>query len=69
MAGPEPMDENIRKFEEIGTHPAANTLAIGEALTFHQQIGDRRKRERLVFLRGAADLAEAVEHALKRGLT
>ncbi|MFQ5536888.1 MAG: aminotransferase class V-fold PLP-dependent enzyme, partial [Gemmatimonadota bacterium] len=32
MAAPERMDSDIRKFEEIGTHPAANYLAIGEAL-------------------------------------
>jgi selenocysteine lyase/cysteine desulfurase len=30
---------DIRKFEEIGTHPAANHNAIAEALTFHQAIG------------------------------
>jgi selenocysteine lyase/cysteine desulfurase len=45
------MDEDIRKFEEIGTHPAANYLAIGEALTFHQGIGGARKEARLVHLR------------------
>ncbi|MFW6085208.1 MAG: aminotransferase class V-fold PLP-dependent enzyme, partial [Gemmatimonadota bacterium] len=41
----------IRKFEEIGTHPAANYLAIAEALTFHQGIGGARKEARLVYLR------------------
>ncbi len=51
MAAPDTMDGDIRKFEEIGTHPAANTLAIGEALTFHQGIGAARKQERLVYLR------------------
>jgi selenocysteine lyase/cysteine desulfurase len=51
MAAPEPMDGNIRKFEEIGTHPAANYLAIAEALTFHQGIGGARKEARLVHLR------------------
>jgi len=51
MAAPETMDTNIRKFEEIGTHPAANYLAIGEALTFHQGIGPARKEARLVWLR------------------
>jgi selenocysteine lyase/cysteine desulfurase len=35
----------------IGTHPAANYLAIGEALTFHQGIGGARKDARLVHLR------------------
>jgi isopenicillin-N epimerase len=31
MAAPEKMNGNIRKFEEIGTHPAANHNAIAEA--------------------------------------
>ncbi len=51
MAAPEGMDENVRKYEEIGTHPAANYLAIGEALTFHQGIGSQRKEARLRYLR------------------
>ena len=51
MAAPDTMDDDIRKFEEIGTHPAANYLAIGEALTFHQGIGGARKDARLVYLR------------------
>ncbi len=51
MAAPDRMDGDIRKYEEIGTHPAANYLAIGEALTFHQGIGSDRKEARLVHLR------------------
>ena len=51
MAAPEGMDDDIRKFEEIGTHPAAPYLAIAEALTFHQAIGGKRKEARLVYLR------------------
>jgi isopenicillin-N epimerase len=51
MAAPDTMDGDIRKFEEIGTHPAANYLAIGEALTFHEGIGGARKEARLVYLR------------------
>ncbi len=51
MAAPEKMDGDVRKFEEIGTHPAANYLAIAEALTFHQGIGAERKAARLVYLR------------------
>ena len=43
--------ENIRKFEEIGTHPAANHNAIAEALTFHEGIGIERKAARLRYLR------------------
>ena len=51
MAAPESMRENIRKFEEIGTHPAALHNAISEALTFHEAIGLERKAERLRYLR------------------
>ena len=42
---------DIRKFEEIGTHPAANHNAIAEALTFHDGIGIERKEARLRYLR------------------
>ena len=51
MAAPDTMDNDIRKFEEIGTHPIANFLGIAEALTFHQGIGAARKHARLVYLR------------------
>jgi isopenicillin-N epimerase len=43
--------DNIRKFEEIGTHPAANHNAIAEALVFHQGIGIERRLARMVYLR------------------
>ena len=43
--------KDIRKFEEIGTHPAANHNAIAEAMTFHQGIGVERKSARLRYLR------------------
>jgi selenocysteine lyase/cysteine desulfurase len=51
LAAPAEMNQNIRKYEEIGTHPAANHNAIGAALSFHQSIGDARKAARLRFLR------------------
>jgi selenocysteine lyase/cysteine desulfurase len=51
MAGTPEQDESIVKFEEIGTHPAANHNAIGEALTFHEMIGVERKAARLRYLR------------------
>ena len=50
MAAPPEMDGNIRKFEEIGTHPAANHNAIAEALAFHEGIGAERKAARLRYL-------------------
>ena len=43
--------KDIRKFEEIGTHPAANHNAIAEAMTFHEGIGSERKAARLRYLR------------------
>lgn len=51
MAAAETQTNDIRKFEEIGTHPAANHNAIGEALTFHELIGVERKAARLRYLR------------------
>jgi selenocysteine lyase/cysteine desulfurase len=51
MAAPVERSADVRKFEEIGTHPAANYLAIAEALTFHQTIGAQRKQRRLIQLR------------------
>ena len=54
---------DIRKFEEIGTHPAANHNAIAEALAFHEGIGIERKAARLRYLRDrwATRLAAAPE--------
>jgi selenocysteine lyase/cysteine desulfurase len=43
--------DNIRKFEEIGTHPAAGHCAIAEALDFHEAIGAERKAARLRYLK------------------
>ncbi|HVS10961.1 MAG TPA: aminotransferase class V-fold PLP-dependent enzyme [Planctomycetota bacterium] len=51
MGAPEGMDADVRKFEEIGTHPAANAIAIAEAVTFHEGIGPARKAARLRYLR------------------
>ena len=51
MAASAEMDENIRKYEEIGTHPAANHNAISAALAFHRSIGAERKIARLRYLR------------------
>jgi selenocysteine lyase/cysteine desulfurase len=51
MAAPAEMDGNVRKYEEIGTHPAANHNAISVALAFHQAIGVERKVARLRYLR------------------
>ncbi len=50
MGSEEKNGADIRKFEEIGTHPSANALAINEALDFHEGIGPERKAARLRFL-------------------
>jgi len=50
QAAPERSENDIRKFEEIGTSPAATKAAINEALAFHQAIGTERKAARLRYL-------------------
>ena len=51
MAAAAAQDNDIRKYEEIGTHPAANHNAISAALAFHRGIGADRKIARLRYLR------------------
>jgi selenocysteine lyase/cysteine desulfurase len=51
MAAPASMTADIRKFEEVGTHPAANHNAILVALAFHRGIGSARKLARLRLVR------------------
>ncbi len=45
-AGPE-LQDSIKKFEEIGTHPAALHNAISEAIAFNERVGIDRKAQRL----------------------
>ena len=65
MAAAASQDGDIRKFEEIGTHPAANHNAIAGALSFHRGLGVDRKAARLRYLRDrwAARLADATPRA------
>lgn len=51
MAASKEQDSNIRKYEEIGTHPAANHNAISLAVAFNRGIGLERKAARLRYLR------------------
>jgi isopenicillin-N epimerase len=51
MAAEARQDNDIRKFEEIGTHPAGNHNAISHALAFSESIGIDRKVARLRYLR------------------
>ena len=50
QAAPEQQDNDIRKFEAIGTHPWAIRAGLGESLAFHQAIGAERKAARLRYL-------------------
>jgi selenocysteine lyase/cysteine desulfurase len=50
QAAPERRDDDVRKFEEIGTSPAATKAAINEAVAFQQAIGIERKAARLRYL-------------------
>src|SRR5689334_14470418 len=50
MAAETKQANDIRKFEEIGTHSAAPRLAIGESMLFHNGIGGKRKEARLRYL-------------------
>jgi selenocysteine lyase/cysteine desulfurase len=50
QAAPTRDDNDIRKFEAIGTHPAGIRAGIAEALAFHQAIGAERKAARLRYL-------------------
>jgi selenocysteine lyase/cysteine desulfurase len=51
MAGGIDQEGNIRKYEEIGTHPAANHNAVSVAIAFNRGIGMERKIARLRLLR------------------
>jgi selenocysteine lyase/cysteine desulfurase len=51
MAGSIEQEDNVRKYEEIGTHPAANHNAIAVAIAFNRGIGMERKIARLRYLR------------------
>jgi isopenicillin-N epimerase len=51
QASDEAKRADIRKFEDIGTHPAANALAVAEAMTFTNAIGLANKAARLAYLR------------------
>lgn len=51
MAAAESQAADIRKYEEIGTHPQANFNAVSAALSFSQGMGLDRKIARLRYLR------------------
>jgi len=51
LAAPNPEQDNIRKFEHLGTRSFAIEQAIGQAIDFHLMIGAERKFKRLHFLK------------------
>jgi len=47
----DPLKDDIRKFEALGTRPFFIEQAIGKALEFHEMIGSERKEKRLCYLK------------------
>lgn len=46
-----PLKDDIRKFENLGTRPMFIEQAIGKAIEFHDMIGSERKEKRLHYLK------------------
>lgn len=46
-----PLKDDIRKFEHLGTRPFFIEQAIGKAVEFHEMIGSQRKEKRLHYLK------------------
>lgn len=46
-----PLKDDIRKFENLGTRPFYIEQAIGKAIDFHEMIGSERKEKRLHYLK------------------
>jgi len=51
LSNNEPDGTDIRKFESLGTRSFASEMAIGAAVDFHDVMGNKRKEERLRFLK------------------
>ena len=47
----DPLKDDIRKFENLGTRPFFIEQAIGKAIEFHDMIGSERKEKRLHYLK------------------
>lgn len=47
----DPLTDDIRKFEVLGTRPMFIEQAIGKAIEFHEMIGSERKEKRLHYLK------------------
>lgn len=51
FATDDPLKNDIRKFEALGTRPFFIEQAIGKAMEFHEMIGPERKEKRLHYLK------------------
>jgi selenocysteine lyase/cysteine desulfurase len=51
FATEQPLKDDIRKFEQLGTRPFFIEQAIGKAVEFHEMIGAERKEKRLHYLK------------------
>src|SRR5690606_31191040 len=51
FAAADPLLDDIRKFENLGTRPFFIEQAIGKAIEFHEMIGSVRKEKRLHYLK------------------
>ena len=51
FASDNPLKDDIRKFEHLGTRPMFIEQAIGKAVEFHEMIGSERKQKRLHYLK------------------
>jgi selenocysteine lyase/cysteine desulfurase len=51
MCNDKPNSDDIRKFETIGTRSFPIEQAIGEAINFHNDIGSKRKQDRIHYLK------------------
>ena len=51
----DPLKDDIRKFENLGTRPFFIEQAIGKAIEFHEMIGSEQKRKALVLFEKLLD--------------
>ncbi len=51
FASDDPLKDDIRKFEHLGTRPFFIEQAIGKAVEFHEMLGSERKWKRLHYLK------------------
>jgi selenocysteine lyase/cysteine desulfurase len=59
----DPLKDDIRKFEHLGTRPFYIEQAIGKAIDFHDMLGPERKEKRLHYLKNY--WMEKVQHIPK----